>query len=498
MTALPDWDVASDGELACAAAVGDRAALGGIYDRYADRLHDFCIGMLRDREAAADCVQETFCTAAVELTKLRDPDSLRPWLYAVARNEALRHLRRRRREDLSDELPELASSEVGPDTLAARSELAGLIAEAEGGLSDRDRAVLELSYRHGLDALELAEALDVSLVNAAKLVSRLRDTIERSLGALLVARRAQRTPGGCAELAEILGNWDGQFSVLMRKRIARHIDSCTSCERDRRDLVNPKSLLGVAPILIAAPWWLRGQTLTKVQLTSFDTHLSTLTDSAATVPAANADHQQHAAASGAVDADDPAKSANASQMRWLWPVAALVAIFVVALGLTFAWLSRQHTSVTPSDVTEIKSAPTETALPSALPPAPANPRTGSLPVSGRGPDATWSVSVAPQPNNSPEPPAQISAPPAGAPAAPPQPVLAPVPVPVKPPNIVPPQHVSHGPGPTSQSPAPSIHNPVPAAETPAPTHRPPTPDAPSLRRNPPAVPSVPAWHPRAQ
>ena len=80
MTApLPNWDIVSDAQLAGAAARGDRTALGGIYDRYADRLHDFCIGMLRDREAAADCVQETFCTAAIQLPKLREPDKLRPF-----------------------------------------------------------------------------------------------------------------------------------------------------------------------------------------------------------------------------------------------------------------------------------------------------------------------------------------------------------------------------------------------------------------------------------
>jgi hypothetical protein len=57
MTALPDWDIVSDAELACAAGAGDRVAFAGIYDRYADRLHDFCVGMVRDRDAAADCVQ---------------------------------------------------------------------------------------------------------------------------------------------------------------------------------------------------------------------------------------------------------------------------------------------------------------------------------------------------------------------------------------------------------------------------------------------------------
>jgi RNA polymerase sigma factor (sigma-70 family) len=200
MTALPDWNILSDAELAGAAAAGDRGALAGIYDRYADRLHDFCVGMVRDRDAAADCVQEVFCTAAADLPKLRDPDKLRPWLYAVARHQALRTIRDRRREPVSDELLDAASGDPGPDTLAARNELAELVAQAAGGLSDRDRAVLELAYRHGLSGPDLAEALGVSHDSAKKLVQRLRETIEQSLGALLVARRGRTAQNGCQEL----------------------------------------------------------------------------------------------------------------------------------------------------------------------------------------------------------------------------------------------------------------------------------------------------------
>jgi RNA polymerase sigma factor (sigma-70 family) len=205
MTAIPSWDIAgpTDAELAVAASAGDRGAFAGIYDRYASRLHDFCVGMVRDRDAAADCVQDVFCTAATTLPQLREPDKLRPWLYAIARNEALRRIRQRRREQPSDELPDTSSREAGPDTLAARSELADLISEAAGGLSDRDRSVLELAYRHGLDGPELAEALGVSPTNAKTMVHRLRATIERSLGALLIARRARAT-AGCRELAAIL------------------------------------------------------------------------------------------------------------------------------------------------------------------------------------------------------------------------------------------------------------------------------------------------------
>jgi RNA polymerase sigma factor (sigma-70 family) len=244
MTAAIELHTVSDAELARAAAACDRRALAIIYERYADRLNNFCVGMVRDRDIAADCVQEVFCTAAAQLPALRDPEKLRPWLYAIARNEVLRALRDRDREPLSTELPEMASTEPGPDTFAVRTELAELIADAAAGLSDRDRAALQLAYRHGLNQPQIAQALGVSSATAKKVIQRMRYNVERSLGALLIARRGCNKPERCAELSLVLEDWDGQFSILMRKRIARHIDSCLSCEQQRRRLVNPAALLG--------------------------------------------------------------------------------------------------------------------------------------------------------------------------------------------------------------------------------------------------------------
>jgi RNA polymerase sigma factor (sigma-70 family) len=244
MTAAPDWNTVSDAELATAAAKGDRAAFAGIYDRYADRLHNYCVGLVRDHHTAADCVQDAFCAAAAELPRLRDPGKLRAWLYAIARNAALRTLRDQRREPAADELPDRAAIGPGPFTLTAQNELAQLVTVATGGLSDRDRNVLDLAYRHGLTGEDLADALGVSRVSVNKLLQRLRDTIERSLGALLVAQRAAQN--GCRELAASLSGWDGQFTVLLRKRIARHIESCPTCDADRRTLVNSVAILGGA------------------------------------------------------------------------------------------------------------------------------------------------------------------------------------------------------------------------------------------------------------
>ena len=221
-------------------------------------------------------------------------------------------------------------------------QLASLVAEAAGGLSDRDRLVLELTYRHGLDGPELAEALGVSQSNANTLVYRLRDTIERCLGALLVSRRVQRNPARCPELAALLHGWDGRFTILMRKRISRHIESCPRCEQERRRLVSPVALLGGAPVFIPAPAWLRDRTMGEVGLTSSATGMAT-----AVSPALDTSRLQPAAASRAAgpapseptEASTSQPGADEQKRRMPVLMGLLIGVPLVVLGITIAWLA---------------------------------------------------------------------------------------------------------------------------------------------------------------
>jgi RNA polymerase sigma factor (sigma-70 family) len=443
MTALPDWDIVSDAELAGAAAAGDRRAFAGIYDRYADRLHDFCVGMLRDSHTAADCVQDVFCIAADRLPQLRQRDKLRPWLYAIARNEALRLIRERGRERVSDQMPDAASGEPGPDVLAARTELADLIAEAAGGLSERDRAVLELAYRHGLDGPELAEALGVSHSNAKQLTHRLRETIEKSLGALLVSRRVQNNPNGCAELGAILDGWDGQFTVLMRKRISRHIESCPTCDQERRRLVNPVALLGAVPVFIPAPQWLRDRTLNQIQLTP-----STTAGNASETPHPSSDPHVILA----VNQDDGGDR-HGRLSRGLLLAAALLAVVIATAGLTIAWLYERNPSISPANVTNTAPQPTSA-------PAPGGPLTAGAP------------SISPPPAPPTSSPLTSTAPPASAPPTPP---------PAAPPSagpVAPTAPVATGQPPANPPGAPTtvpVRTSSPVATPPPPTVKPPAP-----------------------
>src|SRR6266852_6482744 len=82
-----------DREIVAAIAAGDPAGLAGAYDKYAESLYGYCGWMLGEPDRAADAVQDTFVIAAASLGGLRDPGRLRPWLYAVARNQCHRRLR---------------------------------------------------------------------------------------------------------------------------------------------------------------------------------------------------------------------------------------------------------------------------------------------------------------------------------------------------------------------------------------------------------------------
>lgn len=239
-----------DAELVQAARTGDRAAFAAIYDRYADRVHAFCLSVLRNPDDAADVTQDTFVVAARRLDQLRDPSRLRSWLFAVARHEAFRRSKQRSRQVAVDEMDDGVSLDAGPEDTVSRQDAASIVHEAAAGLTEKDRAILDLSLRHGLEGEELGAALGVSGNHASVVAGRVRDRVERSLGALLVARLGQ---DDCTDLQGLLAGWDGRFDPLVRKRVARHVDGCGVCAATKRRLASPAALLSAVPIVSAPP-----------------------------------------------------------------------------------------------------------------------------------------------------------------------------------------------------------------------------------------------------
>lgn len=254
----------SDAVLVARVLGGDRTAFATVYDRYADRLYDFAHSMLRNTEDASDAVADAFIKFAERLSQLREPDRLRPWLYAIVRTECLKRLKSRSRVAFGgdEQLVDMPDTAEAPDEAVETAALRQLVWDAANGLAERDRALLDLHLRQGLDGADLGEAMGVSSSNAYVMMNRLRGQMERSLGALLVAKTGR---DDCGELDTSLTDWDGSFSPLVRKRVARHVDNCPKCTLRRAAMVSPLALFaGVSAF--AAPASLRERVLNSLTL----------------------------------------------------------------------------------------------------------------------------------------------------------------------------------------------------------------------------------------
>lgn len=234
-----------DSEVVAAIVAGNPDGLAAAYDRYAASLYSYCRSILREPADAADAVQDTFVIAASRLSSLRDPERLRPWLYAVARNECRRKLRAKASVSALDEAPDVTDETADVGGGIERAELRALLRAAALGLNPAEQEVIELQLRQGLDAGEVADVLGITRNHVHALVSRARDQLEVCLGVLLVAKLGR---DACADLNALLGDWDGTLNVLLRKRLHRHVDRCAVCSDRKRNALRPVALLGLAPL----------------------------------------------------------------------------------------------------------------------------------------------------------------------------------------------------------------------------------------------------------
>jgi len=171
---------ASDSALLIRVAERDRAAFELLYQRYVRSVFGLALRRLRDRQRAEDAVQETFTAvwrSAGSYRPERGPAA--PWLYAIARNAIVDRMRAR--HEPPAEVPDLASSEPGPNDQAESSFVAWRVHRALEELPDKEREVVELAYWSGLSQSEVAEFLHIPL---GTVKTRTRSALSRLAGVL--------------------------------------------------------------------------------------------------------------------------------------------------------------------------------------------------------------------------------------------------------------------------------------------------------------------------
>src|SRR5581483_11417849 len=167
------WMAAVPDEHAAPAGADEERAL---YERYAARILAFCVRNLRSREDAEDAAQTTFVNALRAIRAGVEPRSEEAWLYSIARNVCLSHMRaagRRRQVELPSDL------EIVQETVAGQEPDADellVLREALDWMPETQRNALLLREWRGLSYAEIATELGLSQSAVETLLFRARKT----------------------------------------------------------------------------------------------------------------------------------------------------------------------------------------------------------------------------------------------------------------------------------------------------------------------------------
>ncbi len=208
----------SDRKLASRISGGDPVALDEVFRRYHQPIYRFCSAMVGTEEAK-DVLQNVMTKAMTSMP--HDEDfQMKPWLYRVARNECVDHLRQARRTTPGfdpDSRPD-DSGRRDPHRVAVDRERLGQLVDDLNDLPERQRATLVMRELSGLEYSEIAEAAGTTESAAKQLVYEARLSLEQAdLGRKL----------DCLEVRESISSGDRRR--LKGRKVRSHMRTCGEC-----------------------------------------------------------------------------------------------------------------------------------------------------------------------------------------------------------------------------------------------------------------------------
>jgi len=189
---------ATDQEIVALAREGREAGYRELIRRYERPVFSLVLRMVRDRQLAEDLAQETFIKALNAIGSYRPEFKFSSWIFKIANNAAIDHLRRREIDTLSiDGAPHATTAEdieatalqVGDKgetplaELEAR-ELGTAIERAIGRLRPEYRSCIMLRHVEGLAYEEIAQLLELPLGTVKTYIHRARHELRDMLAHL--------------------------------------------------------------------------------------------------------------------------------------------------------------------------------------------------------------------------------------------------------------------------------------------------------------------------
>jgi RNA polymerase sigma factor (sigma-70 family) len=169
----------SDSDLMRQVRQGRSGALATLFERHHARLYRYCVRMTGDRAASEDLVQDAFMKMLKYKATFRDDSSFVPWMFGIARNACVAHLRRASADLVSADELERAPADGASEDDHAGEQQADLVRRALLALPVERREVLLLSRYEFKSYEEIAALLGCSAlavrVRAHRAIKQLRE-----------------------------------------------------------------------------------------------------------------------------------------------------------------------------------------------------------------------------------------------------------------------------------------------------------------------------------
>jgi RNA polymerase sigma factor (sigma-70 family) len=225
----------ADDCLVAAVREGSEEAFEALYRRYRPRIVSFVRSMCGDHARAEDIAQEAFMSA---LRGLRSSDKeivFRPWLYEIARNACIDHMRRAGRStevsiDSDDFSPQeegrVSQSVTGTDAeVARRKELASL-QMAFGDLPESQHQILVMRELEGLSYDRIGSRMGLTRGAVESMLFRARRTVKDGFEDIDTGERCHRMHVTMETAAA-----DHRLGMRDRRRLQVHLRQCADCRR---------------------------------------------------------------------------------------------------------------------------------------------------------------------------------------------------------------------------------------------------------------------------
>ena len=238
-------------ELVKRAREGDAAAFSTLFEELYRPILNYVFHTVGDQPTAEDITQEAFIRAHRNLDKLGPPWDFKSWVYRIASNLVIDHLRHNKRYvDLNEQviMGEPPTTRRPAERKLQREDAVRSVHTTLEEMPTGYRQALILRELNGLSYKQMASAMGCSYANARQLVHRARVRFrDMHLARLTIAESAAR----CPVLGDMLSAYhDDELTPEQRREVEEHMADCPDCLQTREEFQKVGALVaGLVPIM---------------------------------------------------------------------------------------------------------------------------------------------------------------------------------------------------------------------------------------------------------